>query len=217
MRGRRVSLVWTWRVGRVALWDNCRAGSQFLRSNDQNDRRAVQVPTIRYGVKRIMTGEKMSKILSGAAAIAFGVAFHLSTANAQSSTQVGILSCKMGPSVGLIVGSRQRMSCRFTPEKGGAAERYEATMTRVGLDLGITAGGAMAWAVFAPTTGIPRGALAGNYGGASGDIALGVGVGANAMIGGSHKSIALQPVSVEGQVGVNVALGAAGFRLRAVH
>ena len=108
------------------------------------------------------------------------------------------------------------MACRFTPERGGPAERYEATMTRVGLDLGITAGGVMNWAVYAPTHGIPRGALAGNYGGASADIALGVGVGANALIGGSQKSIALQPLSLEGQVGVNVALGAAGFRLRSV-
>ena len=159
----------------------------------------------------------MSKVLNGTAAIAFGaVALYSWPANAQSSTKVGVLSCKMGPSVGLIVGSRQRMACQFTPEKGGRVERYEATMTRIGLDLGITAGGVMAWAVFAPTTGIPRGALAGNYGGASADIALGVGVGANALIGGSQKSIALQPLSLEGQVGINVALGAAGFRLRSV-
>ncbi len=89
-------------------------------------------------------------------------------------------------------------------------------MTRVGLDLGITAGGVLGWAVFAPTNGVPRGALAGNYIGASGDVALGLGVGANALVGGSKKSIALQPVSLEGQVGASIALGAAGFRLRAI-
>jgi hypothetical protein len=160
---------------------------------------------------------KMPQILIGAALVALGaVVFHPSSASAQNSTKVGFLTCKMGPSVGLIVGSRQRMACRFAPERGGPAERYEATMTRVGLDLGVTAGGVMNWAVYAPTHGIPRGALAGNYAGASGDIALGVGVGANALIGGSQKSIALQPLSLEGQVGVNVALGAAGFRLRSV-
>jgi hypothetical protein len=158
----------------------------------------------------------MNKILISAAAIAFIVVFHLTSVSAQSSTKVGVLSCKMGPSIGLIVGSSQRMECQFSPENGGPAEQYEATMTRIGLDLGITAGGVMAWGVFAPTTGLPRGALAGNYGGASADIALGLGVGANALVGGSQKSVALQPLSLEGQVGVNLALGAAGFQLRSV-
>jgi hypothetical protein len=84
----------------------------------------------------------------------------------------------------------------------------------LGLDLGVTAGGVMAWAVFAPSTSVPHNALAGKYVGASGDLSLGVGVGANALIGGSHKTIALQPLSVEGQVGINLALGVAGMTLR---
>ena len=159
----------------------------------------------------------MMKVLIGTALIAAAaVLAHVSPASAQNSTKVGVLSCKMGPSIGLIVGSRQRMACQFTPENGARPERYAATMTRVGLDLGITAGGVLAWAVFAPTSGIPYGALAGRYGGASGDIALGVGVGANALVGGSKKSIVLQPVSIEGSVGIGIALGAAGFRLESV-
>ncbi len=72
----------------------------------------------------------------------------------------------------------------------------------------------MVWAVFAPTSGYIRGALAGNYAGASADIAIGVGLGANVLVGGSHRSFALQPLSVEANTGVNLAAGATDLRLR---
>ena len=138
------------------------------------------------------------------------------SAFAQSAPELGRLNCVMGPTVGLIVGSVQRMSCTFTAANG-TRESYAATFKRLGLDLGITAGGRLGWAVYARTAAAtklqPR-ALAGTYVGASGDIALGLGVGANALVGGSKRTIVLQPVSVEGQVGVSIALGAASFRLR---
>jgi hypothetical protein len=136
-----------------------------------------------------------------------------SSAQAQRAVQVGTLNCKMGPTVGLIVGSVQRMSCTFNTNTGGR-EYYQATFKRLGLDIGVSAGGRLTWAVFAPSSGLAPRALAGSYVGASGDIAVGLGVGANALVGGSRRTIALQPVSVEGQVGLNIALGAAGFRLR---
>jgi hypothetical protein len=116
--------------------------------------------------------------------------------------------------VGLVVGSRQRMSCEFVADRRAFRDLYSGTMTRVGLDLGITGGGVLRWAVFARTKGLRRGALAGTYVGASGDITLGVGVGANALVGGSGRSIMLQPLSVSGQVGVNLALGVARLTLR---
>jgi Protein of unknown function (DUF992) len=75
-------------------------------------------------------------------------------------------------------------------------------------------GGVMAWAVLAPTNGVSPGALAGKYVGVSGDASLGVGGGANVLVGGSHRSVALQPVSVTGNVGINLALGVAGLTLR---
>jgi hypothetical protein len=153
---------------------------------------------------------KRSAFVCGALLLALSSA---APAHAQRTVQVGTLNCKMGPTVGLVVGSVQRMSCTFNTNTGGR-EYYSATFKRIGLDLGISAGGRMAWAVFAPTQGIAPRALAGKYVGASGDIAVGLGVGANALVGGSRRTIALQPVSVEGQVGINVALGAAGLRLR---
>jgi hypothetical protein len=138
----------------------------------------------------------------------------MSPAEAQRRTQVGRLRCTLDPSVGLVVGSRQRMSCEFVADRRAFRDLYSGTMTRVGLDLGITGGGVLRWAVFARTKGLRRGALAGTYVGASGDITLGVGVGANALVGGSGRSIMLQPLSVSGQVGVNLALGVARLTLR---
>src|ERR1700730_9150357 len=133
---------------------------------------------------------------------------------AQSGTKAGLLSCTMGPSVGLIVGSRQHLQCRFTPDTGGAPAHYSGPITPVGLDVGIRAGGVMGWAVFAPTSALPHGALRGNYAGASGDVSLGLGAGGKLLVGGSHKTISLQPLALQGQVGVNLALGVAGLALR---
>src|ERR1700760_2412378 len=88
-----------------------------------------------------------------------------SPASAQTpqGTSVGTLTCRMGPSIGLIFGSRQRMACRFTPNGGGQPESYVGVMNSVGLDIGITAGGVMAWGVFAPTAGPRRGAPWGTH------------------------------------------------------
>jgi len=129
-------------------------------------------------------------------------------------TKVGVLTCKTSASLGLLVGSHQKISCSFKPDSGGAPENYAGHINRLGIDIGVKAGGVMAWGVFAPTNGYHHGALAGKYVGGSGSASLGVGVGANALIGGSHRSIALQPLSVEGNVGVNLALGIAGLSLQ---
>ena len=135
-------------------------------------------------------------------------------AQAPSGTKVGMLQCQLGPSIGFIVGGQQTMACRFTPDGPYPPEAYVGVIDTIGLDIGITAGGAMAWAVFAPTAGPPIGGLAGVYVGASGEVTVGVGVGANVLFGGSGRTIALQPLSFEGQVGVNVALGLSKLELR---
>jgi hypothetical protein len=136
-------------------------------------------------------------------------------AQQSGGTKVGLLTCKSSASLGLIIGSHQKVRCSFAPDNG-PPENYEGHINRLGLDLGIKGGGVMTWAVFAPVNGYHHGALAGTYVGGSGSASLGVGVGANALLGGSHKSIALQPLSVEGNVGVNLALGVAGLTLRSV-
>src|SRR5450432_2632873 len=90
------------------------------------------------------------------------------------TTSAGTLTCQMAPSIGLIFGSRQRMACRFQPNGPFPPEAYVGVMNTIGLDVGITAGGVMAWGVFAPNTGTMRGKLAGTYVGASGAIGVGV-------------------------------------------
>jgi hypothetical protein len=129
------------------------------------------------------------------------------------STAAGTLTCQMAPSIGLILGSRQRMACRFVPNGPFPPEAYVGVMGTIGLDIGITAGGVMAWGVLAPTEGLMRGKLAGTYVGASGAVGVGVGVGANLLFGGTGRSIALQPLSVEGSVGVNLSLGISSLTL----
>jgi hypothetical protein len=138
------------------------------------------------------------------------------SAQPAGGTKVGVLTCQTSATLGLILGSRQRIRCSYAPDAGGPPENYEGHITRLGLDLGVTGGGIMTWAVVAPVNGWHHGALAGTYAGASGSASFGLGVGANALVGGSHRSFALQPLSVSGQVGVNLALGVAGLTLRSV-
>jgi hypothetical protein len=133
-----------------------------------------------------------------------------------SGTKVGTLNCELAPSVGFLVGSHQPMRCRYTPEGPFPPEFYEGVINTIGLDIGFTTGGVMTWAVVAPTVGPPRGGLAGLYVGASGDVTVGTGVGANVLFGGSGRSIALQPLSVQGQTGLDLTLGVSGLELRQV-
>jgi Protein of unknown function (DUF992) len=139
--------------------------------------------------------------------------FSAEQVSAQSSARSGVLTCQTSASIGLLVGSRQGIRCRFIPDGGGRPEIYTGRIGRLGLDIGVTAGGTLGWVVLTRTKRVAPGSLAGTYVGGSGDIALGVGVGANALIGGSNNSVALQPFSIEGQVGVNLALGVAALTL----
>lgn len=152
-----------------------------------------------------------SYVLAAVAALSLSVA--ASSAQAQGRIRAGGLACNLSPTVGLIIGSRQRIDCTFTPSRGGRREHYSGTVGRLGLDLGVTAGGRMIWGVFARTSKLPPRTLAGTYVGASGDASLGLGGGANVLVGGSNRSISLQPLSLQGQVGVNLALGVARMTL----
>jgi hypothetical protein len=127
--------------------------------------------------------------------------------------QVGVLECRGGASVGFIVGSVTNLGCVLRAD-GMPEDRYIATIRKVGLDLGITQESALAWGVFAPVAQLGPGGLSGNYVGAQGSATLGVGVGGNVLVGGSANSIALQPLSVQGQVGISIAAGLESLELR---
>ena len=132
----------------------------------------------------------------------------------QSWTQVGSLSCRVDPNIGFIIVGHQPMECLFTPNTQTPPQAYDGAINTVGLNVGISAGGVLGWAVFAPTTGVPAGALAGDYVGVSGDIGIGIGAGANVLLGGSDRTIALQPLSLQGSVALNVVLGVSSLKLR---
>jgi len=151
--------------------------------------------------------------LAVATLVCVGLLTAPAVAQPRSWTQVGMLSCRLNPSIGFIIAGHQTMECRFTQERF-PPQAYEGALNTVGLDIGISAGGVLGWAVLAPTAGAPAGALAGEYVGASGDIGVGLGVGANVLVGGSGRTFALQPVSLEGSVALNVTLGVSALKLR---
>jgi hypothetical protein len=133
---------------------------------------------------------------------------------AQSDVKVGALRCDVAGGLGMIITSAKDMRCVYTSSRG-YAERYTGAIRKFGLDIGQTGRGVLAWAVFAPTAGPRRGALAGDYVGADASVALGAGLGANALVGGFQRSLTLQPLSVEAQSGVALAAGVASMTLRA--
>ena len=132
---------------------------------------------------------------------------------AAAQVEAGMLECS-GTTASFIVGSVTELRCTFRPGGGAAGVPYSATIRRVGVDIALPANVGLAWAVFAPTRSIGPGDLAGTYVGGSASATAGVGVGANALVGGSNNTIALQPVSLQGQTGLGVAAGVAGLELR---
>jgi hypothetical protein len=132
---------------------------------------------------------------------------------ADGGVKLGVLNCDLSAGVGLILGGSQAASCVFQGPNG--SENYQGRISEVGLDIGFTDASVMSWVVFAPGQ-VNRGALQGNYVGATAEATVAVGLGANVLVGGSQNSIALQPVSVGGQAGLNVAAGLAKFSLKYV-
>jgi hypothetical protein len=131
---------------------------------------------------------------------------------AAQRVSAGLLTCDVSSGIGYIIGSHKDVSCTFTPGGTGRREDYDGSISKFGLDLGITGPGLMVWAVFTDTVAGP-GFLAGEYLGASGEISLAAGLGANVLVGGSNRTVALQPISLSGQIGVNLAVGVASLRL----
>ena len=154
----------------------------------------------------------MSKFGTSLAIAALALAMG-GSAMAQQPVAAGTLTCDVSAGLGMIIGSRKSVACTFAPSYPGPVEFYNGTITKVGVDIGATAASVMVWLVYAPTSR-PVGALAGNYVGATGEATFGVGLGANVLVGGSNRTIGLQPVSVQGQTGLNVAGGVAELSLQ---
>jgi hypothetical protein len=153
---------------------------------------------------------KLAKLAAGAALSALVAA---AASAAEERTQVGDLTCDISGGIGLIIGSQRTLNCTFMPSVPGPIEYYTGTLTKLGVDVGVTGGGVMIWLVYAPTDR-PVGALTGTYAGATAEASVGAGVGANVLVGGSNRTVQLQPISLEGQTGLNVAAGVAGIELK---
>jgi hypothetical protein len=152
-------------------------------------------------------------ILAGIAAATLIASLAAANAQPVERVQVGVLECRGGASIGFIVGSVTNLGCVLRVN-GRPEDRYIATIRKVGVDIGITEETSLAWAVFAPTNWLGSGDLSGNYAGAQGSATIGVGAGGNVLVGGSNNSIALQPLSLQGQVGLAVAAGLESLELR---
>ena len=151
-------------------------------------------------------------LMLGVAAVT--AAFALVPANAAPhGVRVGELTCNVASGWGFVFGSSKDLHCTY--RGNGHFEHYTGSISKFGVDVGYTEGGVLVWGVFAPTSDMRKGALSGDYVGASAQATVGVGLGANALVGGLDKSIALQPLSVEGSKGLNVAAGIGSISLRA--
>lgn len=142
-----------------------------------------------------------------ALALCAGVTFAVVPSSAQAEGQVGTLSCDVSAGVGMILTQKQSLRCRFTPVRGGPVSYYVGQIAEYGVALGVVEQGHLIWGVIAATDGVAPGALAGTYAGVGGEASAGVGLGANVLVGGSGRAFSLQPLSVEGEVGINIAGG----------
>jgi Protein of unknown function (DUF992) len=148
----------------------------------------------------------------GTVGLAIGVVASGPPAHAQGGAQIGTLSCNVASGWGFVFGSSRALRCTFSG--AGRTEHYAGTIRRFGVDIGFTSAGVLVWGVLAPTSNLAPGALAGEYVGATGSATVGVGAGANVLVGGSNRTISLQPVSFEGSTGLNVAAGIGALSLR---
>jgi Protein of unknown function (DUF992) len=129
---------------------------------------------------------------------------------------VGMLTCQNLQPVGYVLWSGQTFNCVFRPAAGGPAQYYQADIMRLGAQVGVSNNVALAWAVFALGPQVAPGALAGGYGGASAGAAVGLGGRVNVLVGGFPNAFTLQPVSLEGEAGLNVVATVTGLRLTSV-
>ena len=152
-------------------------------------------------------------LVVGGVALAVGLFASGSPVRAQGGAQVGTLTCNVASGWGFVFGSSRALRCTFA-SASGRTEYYTGTIRRFGVDIGFTRAGVLIWGVLAPTSNLSPGALAGEFAGATGSATGGVGAGANVLVGGSSRTISLQPVSFEGSTGLNVAAGIGAISLR---
>ncbi len=159
----------------------------------------------------------MKRLVIAMAGMVAALGMTMAPASANTTVRAGTLECDISAGIGLVFVEKQSMTCTFKSDKGGPPDLYTGKIEEVGITLGATAGGVMVWAVLAAQHSIPEGALAGTYAGVTANASIGIGGGANVLIGGTGRSFVLQPLSLEGQVGINVAGGVTTITLKDVN
>ena len=158
----------------------------------------------------------LKKLSLAASAAAMAAALLVSAPASADGVKIGTLTCHVASGWGFVFGSSKDMRCNFSPSNG-IGEHYVGTISKFGVDIGYTSSAVIIWEVFAPHSGVKRGALQGGYGGATASVTAGVGAGANVLVGGFDRSVTLQPLSVEGNTGLNVAAGIGAMTLKYTH
>jgi hypothetical protein len=175
-------------------------------------------PTLRLRTSTIGCGKQetdgmLKKLAVAISALGLAAgAWALASPVQAQAVKAGMLTCNVASGFGFIFGSSKAVNCTFGPV-AGPPQHYVGSIDKFGVDIGYTAGGVLVWTVLAPSTSPAPGTLAGAYGGATASATAGVGVGANVLVGGSGNSISLQPLSIEGNTGLNVAAGVAALTL----
>ncbi len=160
---------------------------------------------------------RFATILAALAVLAGGALISADFAQAaKANVKIGVIRCDVAGGLSFVFGSTRKLECVYSPSGDYPSERYTGEIDKYGVDIGYVESGVIIWAVMAPTTAISRGALSGTYVGVSADVAAGAGLGANVLVGGG-KSLALQPLSVTGSQGINIAAGLSQVQLEAVN
>jgi hypothetical protein len=160
-----------------------------------------------------MMAKNRTMIVAAALLLTLAAVAPAAQAQEQKATvRAGYLTCHVSSGWGFIFGSSRSLKCAYSMQPG-YTEYYTGSISKFGADIGYLSSAVMVWAVLAPTNNLGQGALSGHYAGATASAAVGVGAGANVLLGGFKDSVALQPVTIEGQNGLNVAVGVAALSL----
>ena len=159
----------------------------------------------------VKTASWIKRAAASTALAVFAMGFTTGASQAQSLLQTGALVCKGEGGWGAIITSKKTFDCTFSTPSGSIKGSYKGTIRKYGIDIGVTGDTALTWVVFGPVDkageNYQSGSLAGQYAGIGGEVSLGVGVGANAMLGGSDDAFVLQPISIQVQTGLSIAAG----------
>ncbi len=128
------------------------------------------------------------------------------SASAQAGP-VGQLHCNVAGGIGFIITSSRALNCEYDPANGARPQHYVGTIGRFGLDIGVQGPGRLEWSVVSAGGAVGPGALQGSYAGGTASATVGVGVGANALVGGNNGAFTLQPLSIQTQSGLDLAAG----------